>query len=94
VNRIMLAVMIATAVSLHCAFCEWDLGKHEAIVSESRSGRVLYYHYDRAWDSDFYLLSKSTASRDDAMLYGLSVPLLLFGVAAVVIRLENGSGTP
>ncbi|HJN12215.1 MAG TPA: hypothetical protein QF564_26265 [Pirellulaceae bacterium] len=90
-NRLMLVVMIATAVCLHCTFCEWDLCKHEAIVSESRSGRVLFYHYDRAWNNDHYLLSKSTASRDDALLYGLGVPLLLFGAAMVVIRLEGGS---
>lgn len=92
-NRIMLVVMIVTAVCLHFAFCEWDLGKHEAVVNESRSSRVLYYHYDRVWHNDFYLLSKSASSRDDAMIYGLGVPVLLFGVAAAAIRLESGSAT-
>lgn len=91
-NRIMLIVMVATALSLHCSFCEWDACKHEPIVSGSRSDRVLFYHYDRA-GHDYYLLSKSAASYDDALLYGVWVPLLVMGACVVVFRLECGSAS-
>ena len=89
-NRIMLVVMIVAAVWLHFSYCEWEACKHEAIVSESRADRVLYYHYDRA-GHDYFLLSKSAASRADATLYGIWVPLLVLGACVAVIRLEFGS---
>jgi hypothetical protein len=87
----MLVVMIATAVCLHFTFCEWDMCKHERIVSDSRCDRVLYYHYDRAWNNDLFLLSKSPDTREEAMLYGMGMPLVLLGIAAAVIHIERGS---
>ena len=90
VNRIMLIVMVVTAVSLHFSFCEWDACQHEPIVPASRSGRVLFYHYDRA-GHDYYVMSKSAASYDDALLYGVWVPLLVLGGCVVVYRMECGA---
>ncbi len=90
-NRIMLVVMVITALCLHCSFCQWDLCEHEPLAAGAHANRVLYYRYDRSWNSDFYLLSRGTASRDDAMLYGVGVPLLVCGAAVVVLRHESGS---
>jgi len=90
----MLVVMIATAVCLHCSFCEWELCEHEVVVSPSRFDRMLYYQYDRAWKNDLYLLSKPGGNRDKATLFGITVPALLIGGALVVLWLERASTDP
>ncbi len=86
-NRVLPILLIVAAAWFHFAYCEWQIRDHEKIASQHRTGRTIYYSYYRSGDYDVFLLSKTANSLEEAKLYGLLLPLVLVGAAAVIPKL-------
>ena len=92
-NRFLPLILVLAAIGLHLNFCEWDVRKSPRGVSQSQHERTIYFHYSVS--RSVFLLAKTTEGKQDATLFGVLLPGMLVGGAALighVQRSESASG--
>ena len=65
----------------------------QGVLGESHHGRVLYFRYNRPYDTDIYLLSRTADTRQESLLYGVGIPFLVLAGAGIALRKSDDSTT-
>ena len=86
-NRLLPLILVAAAVGLHLGFCEWDVRKSPRGVSQAQHERTIYFRYSAS--RSVYLLAKTAEGKQDATLFGVLLPGMLVGGAALIGHVQR-----